>query len=170
MMSLLGKKRPPVVVDDLLRYAPAHAAAAAASRADVGAVRAALAAPSATGDPRNLVVEGIARHMPLRAAVAWTTADPEAPDAWLVRAATEAYLASEARGKGMAEDLATGQILDFQQLMANATRSATRAAELGPDDPEPIDVLIRTCYARRTEQLPSTSTSSAGVIPGTSTG
>ncbi|HWL36542.1 MAG TPA: hypothetical protein VNQ77_10125 [Frankiaceae bacterium] len=150
-MALFGRKAPAVEVDDLLRHPPAHAAAVAAAAGDVAAVGAVLG--TATGESRTLVVDGVARNLSLPAAAGWTDAEPGRADAWLARAATEAWLAAEARGAGRAKTLSTGQRLDFAQLMSDARRSASRAAELAPADPEPLHVLIKTCYALGPDDL-----------------
>jgi hypothetical protein len=145
------KKGPEVEIDDLCRYAPAHAAAAAAAAGDLATVAAAM--HGTTGQARNLVTEAVARNLPLGAAYQWTSDAPRSADAWVARAAAEAFRAKEVRGGGMAETLKDGQILGFQQLMANARTSAEYAASLDATDAEAMSRLVMTAYAHGLDGL-----------------
>ncbi|MFD0370841.1 hypothetical protein [Streptomyces sp. NPDC127114] len=80
---------------------------------------------------------------------AWEAAEPDSPDAAVVRADSSVSLAGELRGSATAANTTREQFDGFHRMMRRARGEIARAAELNPADPTPYIDEIWVALALR---------------------
>jgi hypothetical protein len=143
----VGADLPPdeaVTLDD---HGPALAAAlAAASDGDFAPARTLLAASREQADwaGRSDLVAGLSAHARRHRGWldAWFGAQPDDPDAWLVKARLTIIEAGELRTGAGAQHVSKEQSQAFHTLRGDAIAAIEKAAQLSPADPVPWQLAL----------------------------
>lgn len=143
-MGLFGRRSTAnVVVDDTLGQESVDALRRPAAAGDVEAVDVALTA--ADPDLRVLLLEqAVGSHLPLERAQQWTRERPDSPGGWLALAAVLLERGLQARGHDQADQVSTGDTLDFRQAMSDARKALDRAVEADGADPTPWALYLQS--------------------------